>query len=71
LTNQADDAELSGQFKSLFENLSANEQKIVDELAAVQGSPADPGGYYYPDPAKSETVMRPSQTFNDLLAAVN
>jgi isocitrate dehydrogenase len=71
LANQNNDAELATQFKPLFEQLSTNEQKIVDELAEVQGSPADTGGYYYPDTAKSEAVMRPSQTFNSILATAN
>ncbi|MEU6807177.1 NADP-dependent isocitrate dehydrogenase, partial [Streptomyces neyagawaensis] len=48
--------------------LSANEQKIVDELIAVQGQPAEIGGYYQPDPAKAAAVMRPSATWNEALA---
>ena len=52
--------------------LAENEQKIVDELTAVQGKPVDIGGYYLADAAKAEAVMRPSATFNaamDALAA--
>jgi len=41
----------------------------VDELAAVQGKPADIGGYYLPDAGKTEAVMRPSATLNATLAA--
>ena len=48
----------------------SNEQAIVDELLAVQGSPVDIGGYYQPDPALAEAVMRPSATFNAALAAL-
>ena len=40
------------------------ERIIVAELLAVQGSPADLGGYYYVDKAKTDAVMRPSATFN-------
>jgi len=47
--------------------LAANEQTIVDELTAVQGSPADIGGYYFPDPAMVSAVMRPSTTFNTII----
>ena len=36
----------------------------------MQGSPADIGGYYRPDPAKAEAVMRPSTTLNEALAAL-
>ena len=67
LANQSDDAELAAQFKPLFEQLSEKEQVILEELAAVQGKPADIGGYYYSDPKAREAVMRPSQTFNDIL----
>ena len=48
--------------------LAANEQTIVEELGAVQGSPADIGGYYFPDPAKARAIMRPSDTLNTALA---
>ena len=41
---------------------------IVEELLAVQGSPADIGGYYRPDAAKANAVMRPSKTFNEALS---
>jgi isocitrate dehydrogenase len=41
----------------------------VAELSAVQGHPADIGGYYQPDAAKLEAVMRPSKTLNAVLAA--
>jgi isocitrate dehydrogenase len=67
LSRQTDDAELAAHFKPLFEKLSAKEQVIVDELAAVQGKPVDIGGYYFPDPQAREAVMRPSQTFNEIL----
>lgn len=67
LASQAEDAELAARFKPLFEQLSSQEKVIVDELAAVQGQPADIGGYYFSDPAARDAVMRPSKTFNDIL----
>lgn len=70
LAAQPDDAELAAAFKSLAEALAANEQAIVAELLAVQGSPVDIGGYYRPDEANASTVMRPSATFNEALAAL-
>ncbi|WP_181804887.1 NADP-dependent isocitrate dehydrogenase [Streptomyces shenzhenensis] len=70
LAGQTDDAELAKAFASLAETLGANEQKIVDELLAVQGSPADIGGYYQPEKAKADAVMRPSATWNAALAAL-
>ncbi|MET9318110.1 NADP-dependent isocitrate dehydrogenase [Kribbella sp. NPDC003505] len=70
LAQQTDDADLAKAFAPLAETLAANEQTIVDELLAVQGTPVDLGGYYQPDPAKAATVMRPSKTWNDALASL-
>ncbi len=70
LARQGDDAELAAAFSGLAKTLADAEQTIVDELIAVQGSPADLGGYYQPDPAKAAAVMRPSATFNQALASL-
>ncbi len=70
LAEQAKDADLAARFKPLAEVLTANEAKIVEELAAVQGKPVDVGGYYQPDLAKLTTAMRPSATFNAALATL-
>ena len=70
LAAQTDDAELAEAFAPLAETLADNEQAIVDELLAVQGSPVDIGGYYQPDPVLAEAVMRPSATFNEALATL-
>ena len=69
LAAQDEDAELKAKFTPLAKALAENEQKIVAELAEVQGKPADIGGYYVVDQAKVNTVMRPSATFNTVLAA--
>ncbi|MGY4738844.1 NADP-dependent isocitrate dehydrogenase [Streptomyces sp. ATMOS53] len=71
LATQTDDADLAKAFAPLAETLAANEQKIVDELLAVQGKPVDIGGYYQPDPAKAAKVMRPSPTWTEALATLN
>jgi len=68
LAAQTDDPELAAQFTPLAAALSEAETTIVEELRAVQGSPADIGGYYLPDPEKAAAVMRPSATFNAALA---
>jgi isocitrate dehydrogenase len=70
LAAQTEDPELAAAFEPYAERLTAQEQQIVDELVAVQGSPADVGGYYQPDPAKAAEVMRPSHTFNEALASL-
>ncbi len=70
LAAQDDDATLKARFAPLAKALADNEQKIVEELAAVQGKPVDIGGYYRPDVAKAAAAMRPSTTFNGALAAL-
>ena len=69
LAAQTDDQALQTHFAPLAKSLTDNEQKIIAELAAVQGKPADIGGYYMPDMAKVEAIMRPSPTFNATLAS--
>lgn len=69
LAAQNDDDELRRHFAALAESLGENEQRIVEELAEVQGRPVDIGGYYQPDSEKTTAVMRPSKTFNEALAA--
>ncbi len=70
LAAQTDDGELAAKFTEVAGSLRENESAIVDELLAVQGSPADIGGYYQPDPAKADAVMRPSKTLNEALATL-
>ena len=67
LAAQTEDSELQAHFAPLAKALAAGEAQIVAELKAVQGQPADIGGYYLPDPAKTEAVMRPSATLNAAL----
>lgn len=64
LAQQNDDAELKATFAPLAEALASNEDKIVEELIAVQGNPADIGGYYFMNDALAGTIMRPSNTLN-------
>jgi len=70
LAKQTEDADVAAAFASTAEALTANEDKIAGELLAVQGAPADIGGYYRPDAAKTSAVMRPSETFNAILAGL-
>jgi len=69
LAAQTEDAALQAHFAPLAKALTGNEQTIVKELAAVQGKPADIGGYYLPDTEKCNAVMRPSATLNATLEA--
>ena len=70
LAAQTADKDLQALFTPLAKTLTDNEQKIVGELAAVQGKPVDIGGYYKPDMAKMTAAMRPSATFNAALESV-
>ncbi|HEY5832359.1 NADP-dependent isocitrate dehydrogenase [Streptomyces sp.] len=70
LAAQTDDAQLAEAFTALASTLAEQEQTIVEELIAVQGSPADIGGYYQPVPAKAAAVMRPSKVFNEAIASL-
>ncbi|WP_101066446.1 NADP-dependent isocitrate dehydrogenase [Roseovarius salinarum] len=67
LAAQDDDPELAEEFAPVAQALAENEAKITGELAAVQGQPADTGGYYHPDPDKLAKVMRPSATLNAII----
>ncbi len=62
--------ELHRLFLPVFAELAAAEAQIVKEMIAVQGKPADIGGYYQPDAAKASAALRPSATFNQILASV-
>ena len=68
LAGQSDDQKLATRFAPLAERLAASEQTIVEELAAVQGSPVEIGGYYRPDPERVAAAMRPSATLHEALA---
>jgi isocitrate dehydrogenase len=70
LAKQTDDAELAADFAAVSAALSSNEDTIVAELLAVQGSPVDIGGYYHPDVAKVASVMRPSAKFTEVLSGL-
>ncbi len=67
LAAQTDDAALAEAFAPLAKTLRDNESVIADELLAVQGQPADIGGYYAVDDEKTSAVMRPSATLNEAI----
>ncbi|WIY26374.1 NADP-dependent isocitrate dehydrogenase [Parasedimentitalea psychrophila] len=67
LAAQSDDADLAAHFAPVAADLAAKEQQILAELAAAQGKPADLGGYFHTDPAKTAAVMRPSATLNAII----
>jgi isocitrate dehydrogenase len=70
LANQTSDAALRAVFAPVAEKLTAAESQIASELIAVQGKPVDVGGYYQPDDQKASAALRPSPTFNAILATL-
>ena len=70
LASQTDDAELAAAFAPVAQALASAEDEIVGELVAVQGHPADIGGYYRPETAKAESVMRPSAKLNEIIGSL-
>lgn len=70
LAAQTEDTALQVKFAPLAKALTENEATIVAELNGAQGKPVEIGGYYHPDLAKVSEAMRPSKTFNDILATL-
>ena len=66
----SDDKELAETFAPVAKALKENEQKIIDELLAIEGKPADIGGYFMPDDEKAEKAMRPSETLNKIIDSI-
>jgi isocitrate dehydrogenase len=71
LAAQDKDVELAAVFAPIAAELAANESKIVEELLAVQGKPVDIDGYYMPSDALASAALRPSPTFNTILAKLS
>jgi len=70
LAAQTKDADLATRFAKVAQQLKDNEAKINEELIGAQGKPQDIGGYYMPDPVKTEKAMRPSATLNAIINAI-
>lgn len=70
LASQRKDMELKNKFESIAKQLFENETKIILEMNNAQGVKVDIGGYYRLDAAKVDKVMRPSATFNTILAQI-
>ena len=67
LANQSDDADLAAAFKNVASQLSSQADEIAQALVDAQGSPADLGGYYWPNDEKTSAVMRPVAQFNEII----
>ncbi|THD68076.1 NADP-dependent isocitrate dehydrogenase [Robertkochia marina] len=71
LAAQTRNQELKEEFTPVAKALTANEEAIVNDLAAAQGQPVDIGGYYLPEEEKTRKAMRPSALFNEILEKLN
>ena len=69
LAEQTDDTALQAKFSTIAQQLSESEDKIMAELNAVQGKPAELGGYFMPNNTLVEKIMRPSDCFNNIISA--
>ena len=70
LAEQTGDAALAAKFAATAQALADNEVVILEELIAAQGTPVDIGGYYAPNTELATAAMRPSATFNKIIAAL-
>ncbi|MBZ0326067.1 MAG: NADP-dependent isocitrate dehydrogenase [Altibacter sp.] len=70
LALQTKDETLKARFTPIVKSLSENQEKILAELNAAQGHPVDMGGYYWPNENRVHNEMRPSKTFNSILASI-
>ncbi|MEO0808711.1 MAG: NADP-dependent isocitrate dehydrogenase, partial [Cyanobacteria bacterium J06643_4] len=71
LASQDKEASLKTHFQPLAEQLSSQEETVVSELTAAQGSAVDIGGYYLPDLEKAQAAMRPSPAFNSEILSLS
>ena len=70
LANQTEDSELRSRFTEVAHQMSANEDKIVQELTDAQGQAVDIGGYYHPNDEMAANAMRPSATLNAIVDSI-
>ena len=70
LAAQTADADLAERFAPVAGALGAANEEIQAELVAVQGHPVDIGGYYVPDAALTDAVMRPCARLNEIVDAL-
>lgn len=67
LASQVKDNDLAKEFTPIAKQLKDNEERIVAELAEVQGKSISIEGYYSPDEQKTYAAMQPSGIFNKIM----
>jgi isocitrate dehydrogenase len=68
LAEQVQDETLQAHFAPIATQLNDACDDIVNELNNAQGQAMEIGGYYQPNPSLASQAMRPSETFNRILA---
>ncbi|STY98905.1 Isocitrate dehydrogenase [NADP] [Moraxella lacunata] len=68
LSKQTDDKALADEFAPIAKALNEQEETIVSELNGVQGGAVETEGYYFANRELLDKAMRPSATFNDIIA---
>jgi isocitrate dehydrogenase len=63
-------ATLAAKFAPVAKALQDNEDKIIEELLAVEGKAQDIGGYFHPNDELAAKAMRPSSTLNAIIDAI-
>jgi len=67
LAAQDKDVELKEQFTKIASELVSNEETIINELNAAQGTNVNIGGYFQFDDNLANKAMRPSNTLNSII----
>ena len=70
LAAQTNDSALKATFTPIAEEMTAKESEINNELIQAQGKAMNIGGYYKPNDALATAAMRPSATFNSIIAKI-
>ncbi|MCS4489530.1 MULTISPECIES: NADP-dependent isocitrate dehydrogenase [unclassified Corynebacterium] len=71
LAAQESDSELREIFTPVARELKEHAAEIDAALISLQGDPVDLGGYYQPDEATLQSVMRPVAKFNTIIDRLN
>lgn len=70
LAEQNDDTELKAEFSTIAEQMTSQEEVIVNELNSIQGAAVDMGGYYQPNDTLANQAMRASNTLNTIINSI-
>ena len=67
LSSQSEDIDLKEIFLFISDKLNSSEDIILEELNNSQGNKEEIDGYYYPNSDLVYSVMRPSDSLNDII----